>query len=244
MTLNIDNYQIDDNEDLITKFEFLRDLPGIFLVVNSDVIYQSSNTYAAKMLGWKDPYNVIDKSNFQIPSKVSDGAELYIHCANVTMRLQSKIIALKAFHGNFGPMVIISEEIPLITKNSMVKGVFFHATDFTNYFLKKYPSLYDLDKTFIGEISTPKQYILTPEASPLPLSARHQEVLSLLIRGKPMKEIAYILDISPRTVEKHISAIKEKLGCYNKSQLIEKAIDSGFLFHIPETLFSISNLFK
>ena len=93
--------------------------------------------------------------------------------------------------------------------------------------------------SLLGYKEVPKQYILTPEASPLPLTHRQQECLALLIRGKTYKEIAYMLGISNRVVEDHIHAIKYKLGCYSKSQLIEKAIDSGFLFHVPETLLGL-----
>ena len=55
-----------------------------------------------------------------------------------------------------------------------------------------------------------------------------------------MKEIALVLGISVRTVETHFETIKHKLGCCNKSQLIEKAIDSGFLFHIPANFLGIN----
>lgn len=85
----------------------------------------------------------------------------------------------------------------------------------------------------------PKQYMLSPEASPLPLTLRQQECLSLLIRGKPVKEIAYILGIADRTVEDHIMRMKYSLGCNTKSQLIELAIDKGFLFHVPELFFRV-----
>ena len=55
-----------------------------------------------------------------------------------------------------------------------------------------------------------------------------------------MKEIAYLMSISPRTVETHIENMKYKLGCYSRSQLIEKAIDNGFLFHVPANLFGLN----
>jgi DNA-binding CsgD family transcriptional regulator len=54
-----------------------------------------------------------------------------------------------------------------------------------------------------------------------------------------MKEIAKILNLSVRTVESYFMIIKLKLGCNNKSQIIEKAINSGFLYYIPEDIISM-----
>ena len=88
----------------------------------------------------------------------------------------------------------------------------------------------------IININKSAMYIINSEHSPLPLSPQQQCCVFLLIRGKTLKEVAYILEISTRTVESHIEAIKHKLGCYNKGQIIEKAIDSGFLYYIPEAL--------
>ena len=51
-----------------------------------------------------------------------------------------------------------------------------------------------------------------------------------------MKEIATILNLSVRTVESYFVIIKLKLGCNNKSQIIEKAINGGFLHYIPENV--------
>ncbi|BDA83991.1 hypothetical protein Sa4125_15330 [Aureimonas sp. SA4125] len=47
------------------------------------------------------------------------------------------------------------------------------------------------------------------------LSTREDDVLDLLISGHSAKEIAMLLDLSFRTVEHHISAIKTKLAAKN-----------------------------
>lgn len=58
----------------------------------------------------------------------------------------------------------------------------------------------------------------------------HKETLCLYytIHGKTAKEIAKKLLVSYRTVEVHLSHIKEKLGCHSKSELIDKALNKGF----------------
>lgn len=59
------------------------------------------------------------------------------------------------------------------------------------------------------------------------LTAREQEVLSLLVQGNSNKSIAAELNISPRTAEIHRAHIKEKLRARNLSHLIRMAIEAG-----------------
>ncbi|MEM9629176.1 MAG: response regulator transcription factor [Pseudomonadota bacterium] len=51
----------------------------------------------------------------------------------------------------------------------------------------------------------------------LPLSAREGEVLAWLANGKSNKDIATILDLSPRTITKHVEQIFTKLGVENRT---------------------------
>lgn len=79
-------------------------------------------------------------------------------------------------------------------------------------------------------------YIIDSDHSPLSLTNKQELCLFFLIQGKTMKEIVPLLNISIKTVEDHLDLIKIKLKCYSKSQLIEKALDSGLLYYIPSTL--------
>lgn len=57
---------------------------------------------------------------------------------------------------------------------------------------------------------------------PYRLSRREYDCLNYVVQGKTVKEIADIFRISPSTVNAHISHVKDKLQCHNKSQLKEK----------------------
>lgn len=61
------------------------------------------------------------------------------------------------------------------------------------------------------------------------LSPREREVLQLLAEGKSMKEVAAILDISPRTVEFHKYRIMELLGVKTGAELVQYAIKHGLI---------------
>jgi DNA-binding NarL/FixJ family response regulator len=56
------------------------------------------------------------------------------------------------------------------------------------------------------------------------LSPREREVLQHIVQGCSSSEIAKIMTISPRTVEKHRASLAEKLGVHNTAALIRIAI--------------------
>ena len=59
-----------------------------------------------------------------------------------------------------------------------------------------------------------------------PLTVREREVLDWLGAGKTDKDIAAILSISPRTVQKHLQRIYEKLGVETRTAAVMRAIST------------------
>lgn len=54
------------------------------------------------------------------------------------------------------------------------------------------------------------------------LTKRQKEVLYYLSKGMSLKQIARVLNLSPRTIEHHIELAKIKLDCFSRTHLIEK----------------------
>jgi DNA-binding NarL/FixJ family response regulator len=68
------------------------------------------------------------------------------------------------------------------------------------------------------------------EASPLSrLTAREREVLKLLAEGQAIREIAGLLFVSPKTVEKHKSNLMRKLGVHSVRELRPLAVQAGLV---------------
>jgi len=61
------------------------------------------------------------------------------------------------------------------------------------------------------------------------LTPREREVLQLLAEGRSVKEIASVLDISPRTVEFHKYNVMEKLALRSTAELTQFAIKHGLV---------------
>jgi DNA-binding NarL/FixJ family response regulator len=76
-----------------------------------------------------------------------------------------------------------------------------------------------------------ERFIRDPAAlnRPKHLTDRQHEVLQMLAEGRSMKEIAYILQITHRTVRFHKSRIMEELSLTTNSELVQYAIKHGII---------------
>jgi len=61
------------------------------------------------------------------------------------------------------------------------------------------------------------------------LSAREVQVLELIVRGLPNKQIAYTLNIAEHTVKNHVKNILSKLGVQDRTQAATAAIQRGII---------------
>jgi DNA-binding NarL/FixJ family response regulator len=61
------------------------------------------------------------------------------------------------------------------------------------------------------------------------LTARQREVLQLLAEGKSMKEVAAILDLTPRTVAFHKYRMMEQLRVKTSAELVKFAVRQGMV---------------
>ena len=60
-----------------------------------------------------------------------------------------------------------------------------------------------------------------------PLTRREQEVLSLLAAGRSDRQIADAIFISPKTVEKHVAHLREKLSAPSRAAAVAISIRTG-----------------
>lgn len=61
------------------------------------------------------------------------------------------------------------------------------------------------------------------------LTARQREILQMVAEGKSTKEIAFVLDVSVKTVETHRAALMERLGIRDVAGLVVYAIRHGLI---------------
>ena len=61
------------------------------------------------------------------------------------------------------------------------------------------------------------------------LSEREQQVFRLVAQGHSTDQIADILCVSPKTVEKHRTSLMSKLGVHDRLELLKYAIKIGIV---------------
>ena len=62
-----------------------------------------------------------------------------------------------------------------------------------------------------------------------PLSAREQELVTLVAQGRTNAQIAAQLYISVRTVSSHLDRIRDKTGCRRRADLTRLALSAGLV---------------
>ncbi len=72
-------------------------------------------------------------------------------------------------------------------------------------------------------------YLSGAERPEDPLAPRERQVLQLVAEGKTSKEIAALLDLTPKTAESYRSRIMEKLDIHDTAGLVRYAIRHGLI---------------
>jgi len=233
----VSNLNCESSEELISKFECFKYFPGLILIKdkNSKLLALSQNT--AKLAGWNEIEKAIGLTDYDMPSKLSELAERFVEQDNRTLAIDRDCMTFNIGYSAHGWGAYLWMRTIVRNQDGKSLGVCSQGMSLANSNHLKLLQRLSFDDQKISGLQKSASYILAPEHSPLSsLTPRQESIVFFMIRGKPMKEIAYILKISTRTVESHIEAIKFRLGCYTKGQVIEKAIDSGFLYYIPREL--------
>ncbi|MBY0463024.1 MAG: helix-turn-helix transcriptional regulator [Alphaproteobacteria bacterium] len=217
--------------------EFIRNAPGLWIAKDKNSIYQGLSKEFLHMLGWKNMDQVAGKTDYDIPCRVSEFANTFIKQDKQTVDSDKKLLTLEIMPFASGWRSVLVERRARIDEKGSAAGVLLQAIDVSDSAIfKKCLLLNASDQKIVDTANKIASYILSVEHSPLPLTKQQECCLFLLIRGKCPKKIAGILNISVRTVETHIEAMRYKLGCFSKAQLIEKAIDCGYFYYIPKDM--------
>jgi DNA-binding CsgD family transcriptional regulator len=212
----------------------LANMPGLAIIKDENSIFLDISESCAKLLGWNNAAECLGKTDFDIPCNAKQSAYEFIKMDRAVMNSAKASLSLEIQSYNYSTKLLLVERQPLVEKLDNKQGVFIYCMDLSNTQLfNSYAMLYRFDKKLFDYEFKPACYILTDEYASFNLTDKQKNCLFLLIRGKSIKKIAAIFAVSPRTIEDHIAAIGRKLNCKTKSEVIEKTIDSGFLYHIP-----------
>ena len=191
------NISISNNLDLNSILNF----PCTIFMKDRNGIYLGGNNYLASILGFKDGASLVgcnDRDLWQ-----PNDLELLLQNDKKVMDQNSP----NTFHesGALPDNSIInaiSHKAPLLSHKNKTIGIMGMSI-----------IIHKTNPTFIHN------------ENKFELTNRQINCLYYLALGMTTKLIANKLDLSPRTVEHYIEIIKNKLNCYNRSDLIAKALE-------------------
>ncbi len=225
-----------ESYDLRANFDYLQSVPGLMLFKNLKSEFCAMSNDFAHLLGFNKANPYEGKSEYDVPCEVNKIACKFIQNDQhvITMKKDSLCVIV----GNFNDRrrLLISKTKPLYDDSNNVIGVFAQTKDVTKSgIFSRYMNLIVNDHKITGNSNSQTIYTLSQHKLPYSLTSRQEECLFLLARGKSYKEISRIMNISTRTIEDHIAALKVKLDCNTKSQIIEKAINHDFMSFMHES---------
>lgn len=218
--------------------EFTAYSPGLALW-EKDIksIYTGGNLTFTHWCGFREPDQVLDILDYDIPSRMAELADI---CRENDQKIISVGKPLQFFEvlicaDNSTKLCLVTKS-PRFDRHDEIIGVSAQALDVTLLLNGLGNLLFSKREKHIP-ITQLGSY--TVGAFPyLSLTLRQEECLFFTLKGKTSKEIAKLLKCSHRTIEAHIEAIKVKLNCKTKKQLMEAAINYGLIYIIPRHLFN------
>ncbi len=216
----------------LRQLDTLHPMPGISLWKKDpySVLIDVNQEYA-RLFGFKRAEDAIGKTDADVPCQVADMADVIQKNDREVLSTNKPVKFLEILQ-------VANEEwkILLIVKtpyheNNKVAGTSAYCVEVPYL---KYKQLGINPK--IGSLNQASYRII--DANPL-LTQKEIECLFFFLREKTVKETGCLLAISPKTVEKHLSSIKSKLGCSTNLQLIEYAIEKNYLYIVPESLLQL-----
>jgi DNA-binding CsgD family transcriptional regulator len=225
-------------ENYIEKHaELIRQMPDFFSVVGLDNTIMTYNDYAARAMGYRTGSKPKPIRYADMPCKASEAADVFVKQDKMVLAAESGEMFLSYYYyaEEFGWRLCICRKSSIHDEERNLLGLICTMTDLTHTRLIDVARFVtEGDSYFNSSNKGGFNYHVANQQILYDLSPREMECLFYLLRGKSNKQIAVVLDLSPRTVESYIDQVKAKMRCNTRSELIEKAIHEGMLNIIPK----------
>lgn len=212
----------------------IRQISGLIVVMDSNSKFIYSNNYTAGLFGYPTEESMLGLNAFDMRCPAVECAEDFLMQDRI-VRETGKELAILDIHGyaNGETKILLTKKSPF-RENGQITGSICHCIEMNSITLNQICSvLINTDKKYYDKNKKERSYTLDLVSQDKELSEREKECVFFLLRGLSMKQIAYHLGLSPRTVEFYIEKIKIKLNCNSKSKIIEYGLSKGYLNYIP-----------
>lgn len=187
---------------------------GKYTNINRAFLHEFRLTSSNEVIGQND----IELWNGQAPS---------FHINDQKVMLSKKPnIYIEDMIFNHTKQLYLSCKSPLYSRMGKIIGVFGVSFIFNDKLFNNFP-MHAMESLKLFQESSNNR--LSPALHNIKLSNRHKECLHFLARGMTIKEIAKVINLTPKTVENYLGALKIKLNCFTRAELVEKAFEFGLI---------------
>lgn len=209
--------------------------------MSPDFTYQSMNKLTYTLLGFKSECECVGKTDYDMQCEA-------VKLANQFREEDKLVLTTKKLHKSIKILKLAGDEVvmfhstkkPLFDINNEFLGIFHEGlilpsncyAKALNYLAKinpKKPNKKIINNTIKIQHTNEKF---------LDLTSTQKECMFIYCHVKTAKDVAHVLNLSHRTVENHLTNIKNKLNCLNESQLFDKCYTEGYVYRIPSSLLS------
>lgn len=206
------------------KISSLLQLPFSVYFLDNDGNTALINEEGAAICGFQTPENSQGKSLLAV-SDASSAKSLIDNCHEVIKAASTKIFEEQNLRQDGLLMQFLSVKMPWYSDSGEIVGVMGISIVLGKHSLStalsQIKSLGFLDQEEVVHNSPFK-------INNIALTKREIECLQLTVRGFTAKQIAQELEISYRTVEDYLNAVRGKAGVNSKSELIKMTIDNFY----------------
>lgn len=217
---------------------FINIFPGSIYWKNLNLAVIGCNDNNARWAGYSSACDLIGATNYDHILYKKDGDMLSQHDKAAIESKKLIVVNEKVTYKKQDTKACVSYKMPVYDVSNQVIalfGVTFNKTDDLSVTQARENFSVAMElleatsyNTLINKLNDKKQ-LLYNNKQKVNLTLREFECLAHLTKAKTAKEIAILMNISPRTVENHIENLKTKLHCMTKSQLVEAAIEQGLI---------------
>jgi PAS domain S-box-containing protein len=216
-------------------------IPGLWACKDENSTYIYANNSFADVVGYDNKHEAIGVTDHDLPCDVAACAHLFREQDKEVMQKGRSLRILDVHPCARGEWrAFILSKMPLRDENGAIAGTIFHGEEISEKSTLELGNiLVSVSLPNIGsrQLVSGTSYVISRSCEQPQLTPREAEVLFLLLRCRTAKQISTVLTISVRTVERHVDHLKLKFGAGSKSELLDRAMEMGFLNQIPETLF-------
>lgn len=216
-------------------------MPGVCACKDAGSMFLYGNTAFKKSMGLDEDVPMLGLRHHDLPTAFGSYHDSYLAQDRVVTERGATVRSINIYPAaETGVKAYLVVKKPFVDCLTNVRGVLVHGTDISDIGSNMLKLVRDKRSPMTGWPSLPQgSFVIAGQKPNIELTAREAEVLFFLLRGGVARRIADLLSISVRTVEHHIDALKDKFMVASKPELIERAIEQGYFYITPATLFGV-----